>query len=165
MVDYAIHLDPTADMTARIKAALATEATAPGLRSVNHTLYEVLRHSPIAVSIETKTPAGNEDRGKAQLAVWGTAHLERLRRLRDCLGRHVRLPTLPLVYVEGLHWWLEFIAVDAATGAFTVFGRHYLGDTKSLVDIYRLVCCIRALAGWADTSFREWWDDLLGGAA
>ncbi|KAI8254515.1 hypothetical protein K4K53_009037 [Colletotrichum sp. SAR 10_77] len=75
-------------------------------QSVNHTDYAALAMSPITVSIETKKNDGSEDVAKAQLSVWASAQILRLRQL---IGSHEPLGiTLPLVFVLGSSWQLLF---------------------------------------------------------
>lgn len=159
MVDYAISLT-SLDLEEKIISALESESSATAL-SINHTFYTPLRSSPIAISIETKTPDRTRGEAKAQLAVWGTAHLERLRRFLEARKSPVDLPTLPLVHIAGVHWWLYYIRMDPKTGVTKMFGRYYLGDTKSLVDVYKLLCVIRCFAKWAVGAYRSWWDQCL----
>lgn len=162
MVDYAIYLEQTEDMRDRARQALAKEAhSRPPTDvpwSVNHTTYPPLRSRPIAVSIETKTPSGKYDEAVAQLAIWGAAHLARLNRL---VPPGTSLPTLPLVLVSGTEWNLYFISLDVSANKNKIFGSFCLGDTKSLLGVYRLLQSARLLADWADSSLREWWDSVL----
>ncbi|KAJ3453584.1 hypothetical protein MRS44_017831 [Fusarium solani] len=61
-------------------------ATANDPYSINHSSTSPLRYQPIAISIETNVRAGSEQESKAQLAVWATSHLKRLRLLSMLLG-------------------------------------------------------------------------------
>ncbi|EOD47902.1 hypothetical protein UCRNP2_5351 [Neofusicoccum parvum UCRNP2] len=158
LVDYCIFLR-CPQLEPALLAALSAEQPLSVPQSANHTALVPLRYQPIAVSIETKTPSGNDDYARAQLAVWGSAHLERLRRLR----RGARPPTLPLLLVSGVDWDLYFVraADDGPAGGVQMLGSHRLGDTKSVVSIYKLLAGLRALARWAETEYREWWRELL----
>ncbi|GKT51847.1 uncharacterized protein ColSpa_12028 [Colletotrichum spaethianum] len=75
-------------------------------QSINQTEYGPLSMSPISVSIETKKNDGSEDMAKAQLSVWASAQILRLRQL---IGSDEPLGiTLPLVFVLGSTWQLLF---------------------------------------------------------
>jgi hypothetical protein len=98
-------------------------------RSINQSEYAPLTLRPIAVSIETKTPDGSVQEGKAQLSIWAAAHFERLRSLakakrqgeQECVlddndveeKEEVISMPLPLVLISGSSWILYF-AVDEA---------------------------------------------------
>lgn len=97
MVDYAIYLSPEhAGIKQSVHSLLQRQPL--GLQSVNQTQYDSLRHRPIAISIETKTPdAEEEEEAKVQLIMWAAAQLRRLRLLNPAAEPLV----LPLVYVSG----------------------------------------------------------------
>lgn len=86
-------------------------------RSINHTEYAPLILRPISVSIETKTPDGSVQEGKAQLAIWAAAHFNRLRTLMAMKqtvsgdGLPVVSSGLPLLLISGSVWTLLF-AID-----------------------------------------------------
>ncbi|EKG09469.1 hypothetical protein MPH_13489, partial [Macrophomina phaseolina MS6] len=116
MVDYAMYLEPSPAMRERIREMLHSHARmepSTGVSSsINQTVYAPLRHRPIAVSIETKTPDGNESSAKAQLAVWAAAQLEHMRRLSP----RMHLPTLPLVLISGVDWDVYYVRADEKVG-------------------------------------------------
>ena len=82
LVDYAIVMEPTADMNARVNATLAHQVSLKGQRvvaSIKSTSAEWIRFRPIAVSIETKRYANYQDSGELQLGSWAIAHLLKLK--------------------------------------------------------------------------------------
>lgn len=156
MVDFAVSLRPDDLLQRKIDTLLTkTDST-----TINHTAYAPLRSSPIAISIETKTPDGSESQTRAQLAVWGAAHLFRLDRLRALLPECKRpaLPTLPLVLVSGVSWHLYFITLRG--GKVMMVGSHALGGTQTLLGAYKLLHAIQALAEWTK-ALTNWWEALM----
>lgn len=113
MIDMAITLrlpdrpsDTTPPADTRLVRAIRSAVNGPadGLESVNQTMYEPVRFAPIAVSIETKTSAGDDEAAKVQLGVWVAAWHHRLEAFRRYEG--TRIVTLPLLLVTGHHWKL-----------------------------------------------------------
>ena len=158
-VDFAITLRPEAPLQLQLGAL--TDATYPP--TINHTAYPPLRRCPIAVSIQTKLPGRNENQARAQLAVWGAAHLLRLERMTEQVappGKRPPLPTLPLVLVSGVSWHLYFLALRE--GEVVMMGSHPLGETGTLLGAYKLLHGMRALADWSVTLVR-WWEVVVGG--
>lgn len=155
MVDYALVLDEPPDLCRGIISTLIAE----NKPSINHTTMEALRFSPIAVSIETKRGAVDEDTACVQLAVWVTAHFARLRQLTNGNGS-TQLPVLPLVIVQGFEWKLMFAEVKARTekeDEQTVIHNYLrLGDTNSVLGTYQIVEAIRRLARWVEEDYKPW---------
>lgn len=42
-----------------------------------------------------------------------------------------------------------------------MFGSVTLGDTASLLGVYRLLRALRMLADWAKSFFKEWWKSVM----
>ncbi|KAF4311403.1 hypothetical protein GTA08_BOTSDO13108 [Botryosphaeria dothidea] len=150
MVDYAIYLCPE---RARIKQSIdgLLQRQPLGLQSVNQTRYDSLRHRPIAISIETKTPDASEEQAKVQLTVWASAQLNRLR----MLSPGVQLLVLPLVFVSGPSWHLLFASMDP-NGSLRLYGKLDMGETRSLPGLYKLLASLRRLAAWVEHDFKDW---------
>ncbi|RSL45360.1 hypothetical protein BHE90_016763 [Fusarium euwallaceae] len=122
-------------------------------RMINHTEYQALRFRPISISIETKTPDGSTQEARAQLSVWTTAYMARLRELAGTPTGALDI-TLPILTVRGGQWELSFI-IDKADGIDMVT-LPPIADTRSIVDCYKVVALIRWLAVWSATVFRKW---------
>ncbi|KAF4982283.1 hypothetical protein FZEAL_2069 [Fusarium zealandicum] len=135
MVDFCITLGG-ADMTDAVKGRLK-----PGTyKSINHTDYQPLRFRPIAISIETKTPDGSSQEAKAQLSVWTTAYIARLRQLAGTSDNASGLGiTLPIVTVRGGQWELLFAVDRADQIEILTLPLPSIGDTTSIVDCYKVV--------------------------
>ncbi|KAL2669918.1 hypothetical protein Neosp_015084 [[Neocosmospora] mangrovei] len=125
-------------------------------RMINHTEYQALRFRPIAISIETKTPDGSSQEARAQLSVWTTAYIARLRELAGTSTGGLDI-TLPILTVRGGQWELSFI-IDKAD-AIEMVTLPPIGDTRSIVDCYKVIALIRWLAVWSVTVFRKWMMD------
>lgn len=171
MVDYAIALGPSPSLRQTLLAALDIESIITGAvqsQSVNQTAYPPLRLAPICVSIETKAPDGDQSQAKAQLAIWGAAHLRRLDCLRKaCMARAGEeassalapaLPCLPMILVVGAYWDLYFLKMNDE-GEITMIGNQSLGDTETLLGAYRLLHGLRTIAGSA-MKLESWWNEL-----
>jgi hypothetical protein len=162
MVDYALLIKPDENLTRRITAKLRTE----GRPSINHSMAEHLRFSPIAISIETKRAAIGEDDAHVQLAMLVAAHFARLRQLTAAVTADTKppndrpfhppkLPILPIVVVQG-HDWKLMIAEAVSPHQVKILRDIHLGSTDSLLGIYRLMAEIRRLACWVDEEYRPW---------
>jgi hypothetical protein len=110
MVDYAMIISPQDDPSFHERIIHTLKSTSSS--SINHTAADYIRFTPIAVSIETKRAAIDEDAANIQLGMWVCAHFARLRQLTS---ETTSLPTLPLIIVQG-HQWKLMIAqsIDAS---------------------------------------------------
>ncbi|KAF4534189.1 uncharacterized protein LTHEOB_12995, partial [Lasiodiplodia theobromae] len=155
MVDFAVVLDTRSDkdLAKIVRAKLRQEE----LSSINHTPAEHVQFSPIAVSIETKRAAIEEDVANAQLAVWVSAHFRWLQRLSN--GGSA-LPTLPLIIVQG-HEWKLMLAELEDDSEIRIFRHLSLGTTRSVLGVYQLAASLRRLAGWAKDTYRPWLEKNL----
>ncbi|KAF2453094.1 hypothetical protein BDY21DRAFT_357261 [Lineolata rhizophorae] len=168
-------------------SALITDVT----HSINHTSYVSLRHRPIAVSIETKTIGRPEEEARVQLAIWVAAQFERIRSLftetaypasipaptkasrrknpkalSEELDRNAVLGRIvfPLLYVQSVQWTVLFARPSPsplADRSVTIFSSIILGETSSLLGAYRILRGLRVLEQWIDTTYRNWWKELL----
>ncbi|KAM0418933.1 hypothetical protein ACHAPT_012091 [Fusarium lateritium] len=126
MVDFCLVLDD--DETIQV----AKDRLRPGnRRTINHTEYQPLRFRPIAISIETKTPDGSSQEARAQLSVWTTAYVARLRELAGTSAAGGLDLTLPILTVRGGQWELSFI-IDRAD-AIEMVTLPAIGDTSCVV--------------------------------
>lgn len=149
MVDYAIYLSPEhAGIKQSVHGLLQRQPL--GLQSVNQTRCDSLRHRPIAVSIETKTPDAEEEEAKVQLIVWAAAQLNRLRMLNPAADALF----LPLVYISGPSWYLLFASMDPDS-SFRLYGKLDMGETRSLTGVYKLLASLRRLAAWVEQEFKD----------
>ncbi|KAK7432213.1 hypothetical protein QQZ08_001158 [Neonectria magnoliae] len=107
MVDFCITLDgePT-------RRQVVEHLRSANHKSISHSDYQPLRFRPIAISIETKTPDGSTEEAKAQLSVWTSAYILRLRELTATSQKAAGLGiTLPVINIKGGQWEL-LLAVD-----------------------------------------------------
>ncbi|TWU70675.1 hypothetical protein ED733_001551 [Metarhizium rileyi] len=151
MVDFCITLsDPTLQQQVWRRLAKASDN-----HSINHTSTSPLRSQPIVISIETKIPDGSIEEAKAQLSVWVTSHLKRLRTLSGTSQSHIKVNTsLPVVQVNGSMWTLLFLRDgDESVELIETIS---IGDTKSLVGCYQVVAFLRHLGYWALKIYEPW---------
>src|SRR5580700_3061459 len=104
MVDYALIISAPSDTSFQQRIIHTLKTTRSS--SINHTAADYIRFTPIAISIETKRAAIDEDSANIQLGLWVCAHFARLRQLTSGA---VSLPVLPLLIVQG-HQWKMMIA-------------------------------------------------------
>ena len=169
MVDFAItfanleHDEP--EVHKRIRKLAANQADQ--LFTINQSSYGPLCHRPLAVSIETKASSGSEDDAKDQLLAWTSAWLTRMRRLLD--PRSVGLAdkdvimgklSFPVIIVQ-CNLWRLYLVQDTAD-AVTMYNTVPLGDTHSILGIYKLLASLRRLTDWARGPFWTWFkEDIL----
>lgn len=151
MVDFCITLsDPALQQHVWKRLARASDN-----HSINHSSTNPLRPQPIAISIETKVPDGSIEEAKAQLSVWVTSHLKRLRTLSGTSQSHIKVNTsLPVAQVNGSLWTLLFLRDGDET--VELIETITIGDTKSVVGCYQVVAFLRHLGHWALTVYKPW---------
>ncbi|KAL6416288.1 hypothetical protein AUP68_00505 [Ilyonectria robusta] len=150
MVDFCITLDGEA-----IKDRVIMQLKMSNQSSISHAEYRPLRFRPIAASIETKTPAGSTETARAQLAVWASSHIARLRELAATSDKASELDiSLPLISIQGAAWDL-FFAVDHANSV-EIVRIGPIGNTMSIMSCYKLLAVLRWLTVWINGTFREW---------
>jgi len=168
MIDIAVVLRPGADtpLAAAIHAALGAMPPAgsgpdSSFESVNQTMYTPLRFCPTAVSVETKTLSADVEAGRVQLGVWVAAWHRRMEAFRTPASAGVSIVTLPLLLITGHDWKLMF-ACDRGD-AIEIVGGVDIGNTSGLVDLYRLVAVLRAVARWVQGPYARWMEELFLG--
>jgi hypothetical protein len=167
MVDYAIVLVPDIETEDIILGKLRES----GHKSINHTRAECVRFKPITACIETKRPGADGDGANVQLGVWAAEHFKRL---RMWCGPGVELPLLPEVLIQGHDWKLKIASVTKSgsvvclplhdmTRLFclpsrlqVVHGDWALGETRNKLGVFKLLCAIRVLSGWAINDYQPW---------
>ncbi|KAI3316919.1 hypothetical protein HD806DRAFT_516360 [Xylariaceae sp. AK1471] len=78
------------------------------------------------------------------------------------VGGHAALPILPLVFVYGNVWRVDF--AQRAHGKTLIYESVPIGDTHTLHGCYQVYRAIQRLADWAETEFYTWWLDATNGA-
>lgn len=112
------------------------------------------------MSIETKAPGGSTDEAKAQLSVWVTSHLKRLRTLSGTSKNSNTVAiTLPVVEFHGSEWSLLFL--KDGDEDIQLIQTAKIGDTKTIVGCYQVVAFLRHLGFWAKTVYRHWLNDCV----
>lgn len=153
-VDYGIFLQPDpGDGLADLLANLRGESV-----DITHFPLSDLSPTPLAISIETKTLLANPIEGSVQLANWVRAHFRQLSKLLERRGHdpaNFSLPVLPIIYVCGSTWRVDFAQRhDRKTMIYEGF---VVGDTQTVFGCYQVCAAIRRLATWVQTDFRAWW--------
>ncbi|RSL87272.1 hypothetical protein CDV31_016284 [Fusarium ambrosium] len=151
LVDFCITLSaPTLQRDVWSRLARASDS-----HSINHSSTNPLRSQPIAISIETKVVDGLVEEAKAQLSIWVSSHLKRLRTLSSTSQTRMELnTTLPVVQVNGSVWTLLFL-IDGEE-VVQLVETVTIGDTRSMVGCYQVVAFLRHLGHWALTIFQPW---------
>ncbi|KAI0195450.1 hypothetical protein F4808DRAFT_329889 [Astrocystis sublimbata] len=159
-VDFVIVPDTDGSLRTAINDFIDRDAerwgTAP---HVNQTVYQPIRNSPIAVSIETKGPKPSGD-SFYQLSIWVTAWHIRLYHLRAHLNHFPPLVTLPMIEINGHDWELWF-ACDRQTHI-DICGPIKIGNTCRIVSTYALIRSLQAIHEWVKTEshaeMRAWFN-------
>ena len=158
LVDYAIIINPCRDpslgntsLLQRIIEKLRFGKAGVG---INQTYARWVRFTPIAISIETKRGAIEDDRTHVQLSTWLIAHFKRLRQL---IIKRVDFPSLPVLSVQG-KTWLLLIATLNADGNIYLIEDVTLGTTDSILGIYQIIAALRRLARWVHEEYRPWFE-------
>jgi hypothetical protein len=136
MVDYGIVIQPPDKST--LEAVIERLCRERQLDSVNQTDTNHVRFMPIAISIETKRAAIEEDQALLQLNTWVSAHFAKLARL---VGSHApnekasaeakakaTMPALPLLIVQGHDW--KFMIAEKHENQIAIYGGETIGSTK-----------------------------------
>lgn len=161
MVDFAMHLEETVELTNAIQAIAARHpAITP---SFNQTFDPPLRAAPITVSIETKKAGIEWEKAVIQISTWAAAQFTRLEQLLDDSGHPGQSPLfLPLFIVQG-HDWSFLAATRQPGGLTTIWSKVIVGSTNSALGIYQIVATLRLLAQWSTDVFKPWfWKYILG---
>ncbi|KAL1614350.1 hypothetical protein SLS56_012132 [Neofusicoccum ribis] len=150
-VDYALILDTAwdKDLWRRVIATLRRRDEL----TINQTEAEHVRFSPIAVSIETKRDLVEGDAAILQLSVWVSAHFRRLQQLTDA-----RIPTMPLIIVQGHEWKLLLAEYSVEEGELVMYWMLNLGATHSILGTYQLIASLRQLTKWISETYRPWFE-------
>ncbi|KAI7909662.1 hypothetical protein M0657_011748 [Pyricularia oryzae] len=128
------------DSGGRVADALRRVQRLQPFTTINHTDYQPLSGSPIALSIEIKRPSGDSEEAQRQLAVWQYAHWNMLQLLASTKidGRSSTLEGLsflPGIYIVGHKWGFSATVRDKAGERFR--------DLPQTVVFSSLVGCLR----------------------
>ncbi|KAK4146931.1 uncharacterized protein C8A04DRAFT_9428 [Dichotomopilus funicola] len=157
-VDYGIFLQPEreGDRLSENLSDLAGE----GIDLTHFTLSD-FGPTPLAISIKTKTLQARPDEGSVQLANWVRAHFRQLAKVFERRGHdpYYRLPVLPIIYVYGNIWRVDFARrLERKT---MIYEGICIGDTHTVYGCYQVCAAIRRLAIWVEEDFRGFWSSAV----
>ena len=169
MVDYGIVIQPTVDSI--LEASIKRLCREQQLDSVNQTNPNHVRFTPIAISIETKRAAIEEDQAILQLNTWVSAHFAKLDSLVGSYAPNeeakaevkakATMPILPLVKIQGHDW--KLLIAEKKTDQILIHGELTIGSTQSHLGVYQILAALRRLAQWVNDEYRPWWiREILG---
>jgi hypothetical protein len=162
MVDYCICIEPkTSSLEYRAIESLCKRR--PG-KSINHTDWADLAKYPIAVSIETKGPSIGYETALLQVATWHSAQWRSLHwgQQGRTSAHSWKTEFLPGIIVMQHHWWFVATALNE-DGKAQTFERLLLGETESMLGIYKLSMALQKLVEWArDQHWPAFQSDVLG---
>ncbi len=169
MVDYGIIIKPT--VRSSLEASIKRLCREQRLDSVNQTNANHVRFTPIAVSIETKRAAIEEDQAILQLNTWVSAHFAKLDSLVGSYAPNEEakaevkakaiMPILPLVKVQGHDW--KLLIAEKQTDLILIHGELAIGSTQSHLGVYQILAALRRLKQWVNDEYRPWWtQEILG---
>ncbi|KAL8992973.1 MAG: hypothetical protein Q9188_007452 [Gyalolechia gomerana] len=157
LVDFAIMVRP--QESSLLEDALERKCDSMPSKTINQTDASYIRNKPIAISMEVKRPAGNEDVSMVELQTWVTAHYNMLKVLLcpDNASGTFELPVLPLIQVQGHMWNLWIAEYKSAKNQIIIHRRIFLGSTDKIVGIYQIIASIQRLAQWVADEYQLWW--------
>jgi hypothetical protein len=134
MVDFALVLRPPEQtpLESHIRRLVDNPLNKHDLITINQSEYTPLQHSPIAISMETKTQHANVEEGSIQLGIWTAAWHKRMDMLDVASGDII---TLPLLQVENADWKLYFAIDMGVAGIVSAVTRILLPETNVSVDV------------------------------
>lgn len=147
------------------KAFLQLQPLSPAIvKSWNHTTVDNVRHTPIAVNIETKASNKSWTGGKPQLAIWTSALFKRLQKLvGDEAAATLRIPAMPLVIAQGHDWHLLIMSHQSSPEEVmtVIWQKIDIGNTRNCFDTYKIIAVLHLLMQWAETTWRPWFCSVL----
>ncbi|RDW63671.1 hypothetical protein BP6252_11216 [Coleophoma cylindrospora] len=127
-----------------------------GLNSINQTEADYFRYTPIAVSIETKRAAIDEDNATAQLSIWIGAQFMMLARL---VPPNKALPPMILVMVQGHEWKMLFAEYSSFPRGIQIMQSQSLGQTSSILGICKVIASLRRIAKYVADVYTPWFEE------
>ncbi|KAK7420812.1 hypothetical protein QQX98_002616 [Neonectria punicea] len=146
MVDYCICIEPKTNSPEY--RAIESLCKRRPRKSINHTEWADLTTYPIAVSIETKGPSIGYESALLQVATWQSAQWRSLRWANEGPASSMKLEFLPGIIVMQHHWWFVATSLNE-DGKAQTFERLLLGETESILGIYKLSMALQKLVEWA----------------
>lgn len=153
-------VDSNIDNGATVTDSLRMIQRLQPFKTINHTDYQPLSQSPIALSIEIKRPSGDSEEAQRQLAVWQYAHWNMLQLLASTkIDGHIStlagLSFLPGIYIVGHKW--EFSAtIRNNTGEVVQWIDCPLGSTETAHGIYAIIWGLRRIAQYLTQVYWPW---------
>ncbi|KAL8371770.1 hypothetical protein RB595_001527 [Gaeumannomyces hyphopodioides] len=129
-------------------------------KSINQSTYTPLTFRPLGVSIETKARQGSVDEGHVQLGLWTAAWFARVQKMVSDKPTEGMPTAVPVILVHETFWRLSFVCDRGST--FDFVGNMVIGDTETLLGLYKLLAALRVLIQWMDTKLRVFFEDLIG---
>ncbi|KAL8419961.1 hypothetical protein RB594_002929 [Gaeumannomyces avenae] len=159
MVDFALVLSESEETPLGSAILNAIRAVALDEQSVNQSTYMPLTLRPLGVSIETKVSTSTAE-GRVQLGLWTAAWFARMQEWISIKPAAKGIPTaMPVILVFEHRWELSFVCDRGVK--FEFIGEVLIGDTRSLVGLYKLLAVLRVLVQWMDTDLRAFFEDLF----
>ncbi|KAF1997085.1 hypothetical protein P154DRAFT_471486 [Amniculicola lignicola CBS 123094] len=155
LVDFAINLIPQSVSDDSLSEWLRSQPK--NLRTVNQSLYAPLCRHPTMISIEVEVN-GTEEEAWVQIGIWLSAWHERVGQIGANQGHWVI--TLPVIIVLN-HYWYLYLVVDKGLYIEILQFTESIGDTLSLVKVYRILAVLRRLGEWGLETFEPWFKAKL----
>ncbi|MCJ1312410.1 hypothetical protein MMC25_006084 [Agyrium rufum] len=150
LVDFAVNLIPQSVSKDSISNWLGSQPE--HLRTVNQSLYAPLSWHPTMITIAVKV-GGSETEARVQIAIWLSAWHKRIAQLGGEPGRTII--SVPVIIVM-THFWTLYFAIDRGSKIDILQFTESIGDTLSLVKIYRILAVLRRLGEWGLKTFEPW---------
>ncbi|EXA29073.1 hypothetical protein FOVG_19391 [Fusarium oxysporum f. sp. pisi HDV247] len=148
-IDFCVHIRPEvlSDEQLAIDAVCIDRPNG----TINHVDSGNLSKNPIVISIETKKHGEGFTKAVNQMATWHSAQWRSL-----CFGRCggkalSRIEFLPGIIVQG-HTWM-FVATVRRNERPILFHQMPLGDTETMMGIFKLLLSLQYLRDWAENTY------------
>lgn len=158
IVDFVLMVEPNETLHKKILQTLAGEVLSHTKKSINHVGAEYLRFKPVAIGVETKRAAVDEDEACVLLSLWVSAHFACLRELSSAIEA---LLVLPMLVIQG-HTWMLLFAEMKDENRIVILRNFTLGSTTTVLGIFQILAALRRLAEWIDHDYRLWFERMLG---
>ncbi|KAK3339773.1 hypothetical protein B0T25DRAFT_363282 [Lasiosphaeria hispida] len=158
IVDFVLVLQPRFETTKPPSYALVQDLPL-NEQTLNQTDYGPLQYFPAPVPIETKTTRGDLEEAKVQLGVWVAAWFRRMRLLPRHTDEAKATIAVPMITVDASRWAVYYAC--ERDDSIAIYGPLDIGDTLTVMGIYKLLACLKAIGQWVGEEFKGWFEQNI----
>ncbi|KAK1990395.1 hypothetical protein LX36DRAFT_409805 [Colletotrichum falcatum] len=146
MVDYCVHVVPTAEEQAQINQLCMSRPAA----SINHTDWGNLSGDPIALSVETKRDGEGLEQALSQIGTWHACQWRSL--LHEKQYPPSGIEFLPALIAQG-HTWYFVATTRQNSGQAWLYTKMEVGTTETLIGTYQILVALQYLKCWIEDAY------------